>query len=143
MEKVRKKSWDLKVKLAQDSYLRAKSSKLFSKTFYQNLFFLNPKIKDFFQNTDFEHQEKALINGLDFLFGYFDEDENSRDQVNRLAKVHSKKSLNIHPHYYYYWVEALVMTIKERDQKWDQDIEYYMREVISYPISFFISQYFL
>lgn len=142
MVKKRKKNWDQKIELATNSYLRSKNNCNFSKLFYEHLFYLNPKIKDLFTDTDFEHQEKALLNGLDFLFGYLKKDETSRQQITRLARVHSVYGLNIHPHYYYYWSEALVLTIKDADPDFYKDLEYYVREVISYPISFIISQYF-
>lgn len=143
MEKVRKKDWKTKVEIVKDSYHRSRNHASFAKHFYDHLFFLNPKTKDFFAKTDFDHQEKALMRGLDFFFQYFDGDENARRQMTRLAKVHSAEGLKIHPHYYYYWGEALILTIKQTDPKYYHDLEYYIREVISYPLSFFISQYFI
>lgn len=143
MEKKRKKSWEKKVELAKYSYLRSKESHNFSKLFYKNLFFLNPKTEDFFSETDFKYQEKALVHGLDFLFGYLEKNEHSKQQFLRLAKLHNIGGLNIHPHYYYYWSEALILTIKEKDPQYYKDLEYYLREVISYPLSFFVSQYFI
>lgn len=143
MVKERKKSWSDKVEMARNCYLRAKNHDYFAKLFYKNLFFLNPDIEKLFKETDFDHQRKALMNGLDFLFDYFEEDEWAKSQVARLARTHNVEGLNIHPHLYYYWVEALVMTTKETDKDWHDDLEYYLREIISYPISFFISQYFV
>lgn len=141
--KQRSKDWYEKVEIVNHCYLRAKQNKLFAKYFYKNLFFLNPEIESYFKDTDFKYQEKALINGLDILFLYFTDDENGRTQVTRLAKVHNINGLKVHPHYYYYWVEALIMTTKKFDKDWFDDLEYYIREVISFPVSFFISQYFI
>ncbi len=143
MERQRKKTWDQKVQIVKDSFLRSKKSLDFASVFYQNLFFLKPKIKDYFSHTDFEHQDKALLMGLDFMIGFLDHsNENARKQVIRLSQTHAKKNLNIHPHDYYYWIEALVMTVKAQDPLWNKDYEYYWREVISYPVTFMISQYF-
>ena len=137
-------TWSKKVTLAKNSFLRAKESKFFPYKFYENLFSLKPELKKYFLSTDFEHQHKALINGLGFLFGYLNnEDKNSRDQIKRLAQVHSKNSLNIHPHEYHYWSEALILTVKELDPEWTDPFESHLREVVSYPLSFFISYYFL
>ncbi len=143
MSEERKKTWDQKVDLVRNSYLRSKNNQNFAKLFYNHLFFLNPKLKDYFKNTDFNHQERALINGLDFLFDYFGKDENAKHQILRLAKVHNIDGLNIHPHFYYYWGEALVLAIKDSDPQYYSDMEYYLREVVSYPLSFFSSQYFV
>jgi hemoglobin-like flavoprotein len=143
VEKQRKKSWENKVEIVKASYLRSSRDVDFASNFYKHLFFLKPKIKDYFVHTDFEHQDKALTHGLEFFMGFLDHsDENARTQVLRISQTHSKFNLNIHPHDYYYWIEALVMTVKTLDPSWYKDMEYYWREVISYPVSFMISQYF-
>jgi hemoglobin-like flavoprotein len=143
VERQRKKAWDEKVKIVNDSFLRVKDDPAFASDFYLNLFFLKPKIKDYFKNTDFEHQHKALMRGLEFMMGFLDHsDANARQQVVRISQTHSKKNMNIHPHDYYYWLEALILTVKSHDKQWHQDMIYYWREVISFPITFIISQYF-
>jgi hemoglobin-like flavoprotein len=143
MERQRKKTWEQKVEIVKDSFLRSKKTPGFASEFYRNLFFLKPKIKDYFSQTDFEHQDKALMMGLDFMMGFLDHsNEHARKQIIRLSQTHAKKNLNIHPHDYYYWMEALVMTLKTHDSIWQKDFEYYWREVISYPVTFMISQYF-
>ncbi len=143
MSKERKKTWETKVTLVIGSFNRSKDSVGFAKDFYDNLFFLNPKIKKYFVNTDFEHQEKALMAGLNFLLEFFDDsNEFAKTQVVRISHTHSKFGLKIHPHHYYYWIEALIMTVKKHDSQWYDDLEYYWREVVFYPISFMISQYF-
>ncbi|WP_372655316.1 globin domain-containing protein [Halobacteriovorax sp.] len=143
MMKERKKSWDEKVSKAEGSYLRARNNIAFAKKFYQNLFLLNPEIEAYFKDTDFKYQEKALINGVNILFSYLHKDEFAKSQISRLSKVHNIGGLKIHPHLYYYWIEALIITIQELDNSWYDDLAYYLREVINYPVSFFTSQYFL
>ncbi len=143
MAKKRKKDWDQKVEIAKNSYLRSKNNTNFAAQFYENLFFLNPKVESLFEGTDFKHQRKLLLNGIDFLFEYSQKDENAKKQISRLARVHNIEGLNIHPHLYYYWVEALVLTIKKMDPAYEDDLEFYIREIVSYPISFFVSQYFI
>jgi hemoglobin-like flavoprotein len=145
MVRERKKTWKQKVDLVQGSYRRASSDAedLFAKLFYENLFFLNPKIKNHFKHTDFEHQEKALIHALTFLFGFFEaQNETAKIQIQRIAKSHSHAGLSIHPHYYYFWIEALIMTARTLDKNWYKDLEYYFREVINFPVSYIISQYY-
>lgn len=143
MERERKKSWEDKVEIVKDSFLRSHKDADFASDFYHHLFFLKPKIKNYFVNTDFDHQDKALMRGLEFMMGFLDHsDTHSRQQILRISQTHSKKNLNIHPHDYYYWIEAMVLTIKKHDPMWYDDMEYYWREVISFPITFMISQYF-
>ena len=143
-KKARAKSWDDKVRIVNDSFLRCINDKFFSRYFYKNLFFLKPNLEDYFKNTDMEHQEKAIMNGLKFLLGFLDgKDANSRSQIVRIAQTHGHLALNIHPHSYYYWIEAIVMTAKKCDPDWYDDLEYYWREVVSFPVSFIISNYYV
>jgi hemoglobin-like flavoprotein len=141
----RKKTWEEKKFLVRACFNRVSSKNAFARNFYNNLFFLNPALKDLFKETDMEHQEKALLYGLTYLFE-FSEDENNehaRVQFKRICESHSVHNLNIHPHHYYYWIEALIMTFKAHYEDWFHDLEYYTREVLFLPISFMISQYFV
>ncbi len=145
MVKERKKTWKQKVDLVHGSFRRASidAEDLYAKLFYENLFFLNPKIRDHFANTDFEHQEKALMHAMAFLFGFFDSNnETAKLQIQRIAKTHSHSGIKVHPHYYYFWIEALIITTRSLDKNWYKDLEYYWREVINFPVSFIISQYY-
>lgn len=144
MPRERKKTWDQKVILVSGSFNRCKDTANFARDFYENLFFLNPKIKAYFKSTDFQHQERALMVGLQYIIDFLDHtNQNARTQVVRLSHTHSKHGLGIHPHDYYYWIEALIMTAKKHDPSWHDNLAFYWREVIFYPVSFIISQYFL
>jgi hypothetical protein len=82
------------------------------------------------------------LHGLDYLFHFLqDPHSHQRAQIIRLAQTHAKQNLNIHPHMYYYWIEALVMTFKELDPMWHKDLEFYLRECLFFPVSFMISLY--
>ncbi|MCT4641029.1 MAG: hypothetical protein N4A33_01955 [Bacteriovoracaceae bacterium] len=142
-QKKRKKSWQEKVKEVFNSYYRCEIDDAFTRQFYKNLFFLNPKIEKYFDKTDWIYQRKALVHALDNLFHFLDDPENThkKNQIIRIAKTHSKKNLNIHPHDYYYWIDALILTIKKFDNKWYNSLEFYFRECLFFPISFIISLY--
>ena len=143
--RTRKKSWQDKCDIVAASFNRIlrDRSNIFAKNFYNNLIYLNPKIEEYFKDTDFEHQQRLLLVGLQYMIDYTDsDDENAKKQIIRLARVHSEKNLGIHPHHYYYWVEALIMTLKKADKDWYDDMEFYWREVIYFPVTFFISQYY-
>lgn len=143
-DKERKKAWADKVKIAKDCFLRSKNNPQFASLFYHNLFFLNKDLRKYFLNTKWEHQEKALMHGLDHLTNFLDEKSDfSRNQISRLSQLHSKKNLNIHPHDYYYWLDALILTFRETDPHWIDNDSYYVREVFFYPISFMISMYLM
>lgn len=142
MTKTRKKTWQEKIDIVSESIMRCKTSQYFAKDFYHNLFFLNPKIEKYFEKTDMDKQYLALIMGLDHIVGVFDHHDSAHHKnLVRLAETHSKKNLDIHPHFYYYWIDAMVMTLKSHDKYWYKDMEYYVRECLFFPISFMISLY--
>lgn len=143
MRKPRTKTWEEKVKLVKESYLRCLNEQFFIRYFYKNLFFLNPKISDYFKDVDMKHQEKALEDGLRFVIEFLDaHDDNVKRQILRISQTHSHHYMNVHPHLYYYWVEALVMTAKKCDYDWYDSLEHYWREVIYFPVTFIISRYY-
>ncbi len=102
----RKKTWKQKIAIVTDSYNRSKNYPLFASQFYDNLFFLNPKIERYFKTTKFEHQFKALMYGLQYLVDYLDESKRPKvkNQILRIARSHSHENLGIHPRDYYYWI---------------------------------------
>ena len=142
--RTRKKSWSDKTIEVSQSYQRAMKSPLFFDKFYSNLFFLKPEIEKYFINTKWEHQKIALEKGIQHLLGFLGKDPGKIHHKNilRLSESHSKKNLNIHPHNYYYWIDAMIMTLEEFDPKWHKSLEYYHRECVFFPISFMISRYY-
>lgn len=142
LTKKRSKSWEQKSLEVLNSLHRAVEVDIFAKVFYKNLFFLNPELEKKFENTDWKKQEIALIKGVKHIAGFFDKTDKVHHQnVIRLAESHSKKNLDIHPHSYYYWIDAMIMTLKQLDHLWYKDLEYYTRECLFLPLSFMISFY--
>lgn len=135
-------NWEKKVAQVRASYTRIEDRAGFAHQFYVYFFKLSPKIKEYFKNTDFEHQEKLLFHGVGYLLDFLDgKNEHARKQVIRLSRSHSQFGLNIHPHQYFYWMEALILAVKDFDPYWEDSLAHQWREVIHFPVSFMISQY--
>lgn len=136
-------TWDKKVSEVNASYNRIQDRAGFAHQFYTYLFKLNPKLKEYFKNTDFEHQEKLLLRGLQYILEFLDgKNEFARQQVIRLSQTHSNYGMKIHPHHYFYWCEALILSVKDFDPYWVENLESSWREVVHFPVSFMMSQYF-
>jgi hemoglobin-like flavoprotein len=142
-KKSRKKGWDEKTEEVTNSYLRASVNPSFYDKFYENLFFLNPKVEKYFINTKWDQQKILIKKGVEHLLGFLGEDPDSLHHQNiiRLSESHSKSNLNIHPHHYYYWIDAMILTLKDCDPKWYDALEFYTRECLFLPVSFMISFY--
>jgi hypothetical protein len=134
-QKSRKSSWPQKVLEVRNSFERAKNSPAFIAEFYSNLFYLKPEIEKYFVDTKWKHQEIMIQKGIEHLLGFLDNDP---DQIHHQNILRLSES---HPHNYYYWIDAMVLTLKELDPKWHSDLEYYTRECLFFPISFMISFY--
>ena len=142
----RKKTWQDKVVLVQNALERSTGQQNFASTFYKHLFFLKPSFKEVFKNTDWNNQERLLTFAIEHLSHFLNGNEKDsfhRQQIVRISETHSKKNMNIHPHDYYYWIDAMVLTVKEVDPQWHDDLSYYIRECLFFPISFIISRYHL
>jgi len=142
-KKSRKKSWSQKVSEVRNSFERARKSPRFIDQFYHNLFFLKPEIEEYFVDTKWDHQKIAIEKGVTHILGFLDNDPNGIHHQNilRLSQSHAKRNLNIHPHNYYYWIDAMVMTLKELDPLWYDGLGFYTRECLFFPVSFMISLY--
>jgi hemoglobin-like flavoprotein len=142
MIEISNKTWVQKVDEVMASYNRIEDRVGLARQFYVYLFKLKPNVKDYFRNTDFEHQEKLILRGLQFLMDFIDgKNEFARQQVLRLSQTHSLYGLKVHPHHYFYWTEALILTVKDFDPYWVDSLEGAWREVIHFPVSFMMSQY--
>ena len=142
-KQIRAKSWTEKIRIVRESFQRSSKNKVFAARFYDNLFYLKPSIKEYFKDTDFKKQQELLLSGMSSMLGYLTEGEGKhRADFLEICKSHSHDRLNIHPHEYYYWSEAVILTVSRLDPMWYDDMEYYWREVMSAPLSFMISQYF-
>lgn len=140
--RTRKKTWEQKSQEIRASYQRVKDNPELAQLFYQHLFFLNPRVKDYFAKTDWPHQHKLLVHAMDHLFNFSsDPGHHHHRQIARIAQNHSKHGLNVHPHLYYYWIEAMIMTLKKLDPSWYDGLAYYLRECLFFPVSFIISCY--
>lgn len=137
----RKKSWKQKCNEVSFSLNRFKQERFFTDKFYKHLFFLKPALEKKFAKTDWEEQDKLIRMAVEHIIGFFDEENISHKQnIARIAETHSKKNMDIH-HYYYYWIDAMIMTAKELDSEWYDDLAYYYRECLFFPISFIVSMY--
>lgn len=134
--------WEKKVDEVYDSFSRVKDNKMLARQFYHYLFKIKPDIESYFKEVDFSHQEELILRGIQFALDSIHGDQESKIQMIRIAKTHSQANLNVSPHLYYYFIEALVYAVRKNDSQWYEDLEYYWSEVMMRPVSFMISQYY-
>ena len=58
-----------------------------------------------------------------------------------IARQHDRHHLNIEPDLYDLWLEALIDTVREFDNEFDEEIENAWRSVMRYGIEYMTSRY--
>ncbi|MFA5678762.1 MAG: globin [Pseudomonas sp.] len=105
--------------LVFQSYGRCCKAPAFFDDFYATFLASSPEIKEKFLHTDMVAQKQLLRAGILNLVLY------ARGlpptKLHALAASHSRDRLNIQPHLYNYWLEALLETVRRHDSEIDRD----------------------
>lgn len=125
--------------IAQQSYSRCLRSPDFLPRFYEHLLASDPSIPPMFARTEFPRQYRLLQHALGLLLSY----GNRPDDVllERLAAKHSAKSIDVAPPLYGLFVDSLLATIREFDDRCDGDVEGAWREALRPGLDFMKSRY--
>ena len=119
--------------IVMQSYGRCCASKTFFDDFYQRFLQSSPEVRAKFTNTDMPAQKLLLRQGILNLVLFARGLPPTKLQA--LAKSHSREKMNIEPHLYHYWVEALISTISQHDRECNDDTIKDWREVLGKGIA--------
>lgn len=115
--------------LVFQSYGRCCKSNSFFDDFYATFLASSPEVAAKFETTDMVAQKHLLRAGILNLVLY------ARGlpptKLKALAESHSRARLNIQPHLYAYWLDALLQTIHEHDAEADAAAIEAWRRVLS------------
>ena len=104
--------------LVFQSYGRCCRSSSFFDDFYASFLTSSPEVAAKFADTDMTAQKHLLRAGILNLVLY------ARGlpptKLKALAESHSREKLDIQPHLYDYWLDALLLTIRKHDGETDQ-----------------------
>ena len=111
------------VKMSYGRCLMASNKeKPFFDRFYELFLASDPAIKEKFAGTDFERQTEALQYGISMAIMYAERnDRNAENILNNIRQSHGPTGRDIRPEHYGHWIECLLQTVKEYDQKCDTD----------------------
>jgi hemoglobin-like flavoprotein len=125
--------------IAQQSYSRCLRWPDFLPRFYEHLLASDPSIPPMFEVTEFPRQYKLLQHALGLLLSYGNRPDDML--LERLAAKHSAKSIDVPPPMYALFVDSLVRTIREFDDRCDGEIEEAWREALQPGLDFMMSRY--
>lgn len=94
----------------------------FYSRFYQLLVSADPRIKELFVATDMNRQIEILTQSMTYMMS-FSATLESNDEIEKIAELHNKDNLDIHPEYYDIWFDCMLQAVKEFDSKYDEHIE--------------------
>lgn len=125
----------------KDSYSRCCVNPKFFDLFYNNFLVSHPTIAPMFAKTDMAKQKTLLRQGLSMMFMHLSGNSIGTTGIDRIAESHSKKKMNIDPNLYEYWINSLVKSVKECDEKMTPALEVEWRKVLRSGVDRITSQY--
>ncbi len=120
---------------------RCASDEAFIPAFYRRFLATSDEIREKFQDTNFEQQNRMLLRSLKLSAGAtFGEPESLRELRDR-AETHDRHHLNIRPGLYQLWLKAVIATAREYDVEWDAAIESAWNTILGHVINHMIRYY--
>jgi hemoglobin-like flavoprotein len=126
---------------AHASYECAAEKPEFYAGFYANFFQVCPDARPKFAKTDFERQHKLLHHAIGMLLIYPKHEHDEPNLLSRLARRHGRKDLDIPASMYRPFVDALVMTLRQCDPSFNDQIEAAWRAILSVGVAYMQSKY--
>jgi hemoglobin-like flavoprotein len=124
-----------------ESLDRCALSDEFVPSFYKRFLSSSDEIRNKFQTTDFERQNKMLLASLRLTANATAGDPDSLRELGERAESHDRHHLNIRPELYEFWRDSLIATAKGFDEHWDDQTESAWQNSLRYVISHMSRQY--
>ncbi len=127
--------------LFQKSLDRCAESEQFVPSFYKRFLAISDEIRDKFEHTNFEQQNRMLMRSLKLVVSATAGEQEGLQELRERAETHDRHHLNIEPRLYDHWREAIIATAKEFDDRWDDDIEDAWQSILGYVIQHMTKYY--
>ncbi len=114
--------------------------KKFFEAFYDRFLSVDKDIARRFANTDMELQQKMLKKSFYSLFAFY-ASSHADDYINRIAKSHNRKHMDIRPEFYDTWLDCLIATVEQFDAQFSEDVELAWRLVMTPGITYMKFKY--
>ncbi len=124
-----------------ESLERCSSKEGFVHAFYERFLSSSDEIRIKFLFTNFEKQEKMLLRSLQLTAGATSGDPAALREMRERAETHDRNHLNIKPHLYPLWKEALITSAQEFDPHWDEAIELAWNDILGFVIKHMVRSY--
>ena len=123
------------------SYHRSMHGGVFTDTFYDIFLAKSPEVAQKFRHTDFAHQKLALRQSLLMMIVFNRDSVSVRGELEALGERHSRQNVDIPPHLYTLWLDALCEALQLNDPKFAPQMEKKWRGAMQPGIDLIISRY--
>ncbi|MCA9473655.1 MAG: globin [Nitrospirales bacterium] len=125
----------------RQSYGRCAMNPNFIDYFYEEFLKSHPSIKPMFSNTDFKKQKELLRTGIGMLLAHLEGKPAGTMTLDRIAESHNKQHMNINPNLYQFWIDSLIKSVKQCDQKFSPDLERSWQKVLRAGVDYITARY--
>jgi len=120
---------------------RCAKSKDYIAAFYKHFLATSDEVREKFQHTDFNHQNRMLLLSLRLAAGAVAGKPEALREIRERAETHDRHHLNIEPRLYEAWRSALIETSRQFDNQWDDEIEKAWHMILGHVIHHMIKYY--
>lgn len=109
--------------------------------FYDLFIAASPEAAERFKNTDLERQRRAMSASLYALVLAMEGGQAASLYLDRIARQHGRKELDIRPELYLVWLDCLIQAVEEFDPEYSPETESLWRDAMAFGIEFMQSRY--
>ena len=130
-----------KLDLVTASYHRCRESEGFFDTFYDRFLSKSQEVADKFRFTDFKRQKLMLRESLLAMLLYNMHYADAEEELEHLGERHSRHGVDIPPHLYELWLDAICETVALHDPEYTEEVSQLWREAMRPGIDLIVSKY--
>ena len=123
------------------SYHRCRTSDRFIDTFYEHFLAKSKEVAEKFRGTDFTRQKFMLRESLLMMLLFNHDEAGAVEELERLAERHSRRGVDIPPHLYNLWLDALCEAVETHDPKYEPTLNEKWRAAMRPGIELLVSKY--
>lgn len=108
--------------------------------FYVTFLGASPEVRAKFKETGLPRQKQMMRKALAHL-DRLSAEKTADVYVQRLARIHSREEQDIPPHLYSLWLDCLMVTVRDYDPEWTDDVDLAWRMALAPGITYMQFQY--
>ena len=121
---------------------RCDNNPQFLDLFYERFLASSPKVRQKFENTDFDKQKRLLRASFYLILLASEDPENGPERyLGFLAARHSASDLDIGSEFYDLWLDSLLATVKDCDPEYSPEVEAAWERMMEIGIDYMLRRY--